>query len=116
MKIQNASGISHEELLCEIQKGARFVQFTYAVSFLFTTLNRKTDLFMIRAGEKRASKALPYIILTSIFGWWAFPFGPKHTLNSLRTNMKGGIDVTDEVTDTVAGFLLFKEAEQRKAS
>ena len=43
---------------------------------------------------------------------WGFPFGPKYTLESIRTNMKGGKDVTDEVMATVAGHILFKEAEK----
>lgn len=116
MRIQNAPHLSHESLLEEIHKGARFVHFPFVISLIFTTLKRESGAYLIRPNENKFAKALPYIIITAIFGWWAFPFGPRHTVHTLRAIFKGGKDVTEEVNDTVAGFLLYREAEQRKAS
>ena len=116
MKIQNVAGLSHDDLMRELQQGAKFVYFTTAVSVIFATQQKKSPVFMIRPGERSLSKSWPYLLMTALFGWWAFPFGPKYTIRSLRENLKGGIDVTDEVTDTVAGFILFRESERKKAS
>ena len=44
------------------------------------------------------------------------PFGPKYTLESLRNNLRGGKEVTDDVMATVAGFVLFEETQQRKSN
>ena len=54
------------------------------------------------------------VIISALLGWWGIPFGPKFTLESIRTNMKGGKDVTDEVMATVAGHLLFQESHMAK--
>lgn len=59
-------------------------------------------------------KGLPFIIISVLFGWWGIPFGPKYTIESIRTICKGGKDVTDEVMATVAGHILFKEVQMQK--
>ena len=116
MKIKNEPTLSHEELLKEIDKGATFVSFTYVISFLFTSRVRTSGVYIVRKGERRFSKGLPHTLASLFFGWWAFPFGPRNTIRVIRSNFAGGTDVTSEVNDTVAGFLLFNEAERRKAS
>jgi hypothetical protein len=35
-------------------------------------------------------------------------------MESIRTNLKGGNNVTDDVMATVAGYVLFEEAQQVK--
>jgi hypothetical protein len=69
----------------------------------------------VRGGENPRSKGLPFTIISFLFGWWGIPFGPKYTLESIRTNLHGGKDVTDEVMQTVAGHLIFREAEKLKS-
>jgi hypothetical protein len=69
---------------------------------------------MIRPHQSHVRQGLPFTILTFLFGWWAIPFGPKHALASIRSNLKGGKDVTDEVTSIIEGHILFREAQQRK--
>ena len=32
-----------------------------------------------------------------VFGWWSIPFGPTNTINSIKTNLKGGIDITEDI-------------------
>ena len=115
MKIQNAEGLSHEMLMAEIQQGTRFIHFSYTYSFIFLTRKKDTSVFMFRKDERLRNKAWPFILFTAIFGWWGFR-GPRETISSLKTNLRGGKDVTHEVSDTVAGFLLYLEAERKKAS
>lgn len=70
---------------------------------------------MLRPGKSATSKAFPFTLISILFGWWGIPNGPGYTLESLRTNFRGGKDVTEEVMATVAGHLLFQEAQERRA-
>lgn len=114
MKIQNIEGLSATDLQMEADKGARFVYFSFTISLLVVTLRRNSGVYMIRGGESARSKSLPFTLLSALFGWWGIPFGPKYTLESIRTNLKGGKDVTDEVMSTVAGHILFQEAQRER--
>lgn len=117
MKIQNIKGYSAVQLQQEADKGARFVYFSYTISVILFSFRRTSGVYMIKAGESFRNKALPFTILSALFGWWGIPFGPKHTIESIRSNFKGGKDVTDEVMSTVAGHILFQEAQrERKAT
>jgi hypothetical protein len=108
------NGFTAEHLHREAEKGGRFVYFSFSVSLLVTTLKRTSGIYLIKPGESRIKKGIPFTIVTLLFGWWAIPFGPKHTLASIRMNMKGGKDVTDEVDSILAGHLMFKEAQQQQ--
>lgn len=114
MKIKNIDGLSAENLQQEVKKGGRFVYYSFAISLLVVTFKRTSGVYLVRGGENTTAKGLPYTILSSLFGWWGIPFGPKYALESIRSNMKGGKDVTDEVMATVAGHILFREAEKQK--
>ncbi len=98
----------------EAAKGARFVHYRYTISLLFITLKKDSPVYMFRKSESGRGKQWYYTLLSVFFGWWGLPAGPKETLKSIRTNMRGGVDVTEEVMSTVAGHILFKEAQQRQ--
>lgn len=115
MKIKNAENLSAEQLQEEVNRGGRFVHYQYAVSFIVATIKPETGVYLIRKGESAVKKSAFFTILSFLFGWWGIPFGPKHTIAALRTNLRGGKDVTDEVVATIAGHILFCEAEKRKA-
>lgn len=114
MKIQNIEGLSAADLQREEEKGARFIYYTYTISLLFITLRRTSGVYMIKGNESRVKKGFRFTLASVLFGWWGVPFGPRYTLESIRSNQKGGKDVTDEVMATVAGHILFQEAQQRK--
>lgn len=116
MKIKNIAGLSASHLQDEVIKGGRFVYFPYVISLFVVTFKRTSGVYLVRANEKAAVKGWPFILLSLWFGWWGVPFGPKYTLESIRTNLKGGKDVTDDVMATVAGHLLFQEAQREKAT
>lgn len=116
MKIRNIEGLSAADLQREEARGAKFVYYSFTISVLVITFKRTSGVYMIRGGENPVSKGLPFTILSFLFGWWGIPFGPKYTIESIRTNLKGGKDVTEEVMATVAGHILFQEAQQRKQS
>lgn len=114
MKIKNIEGLSAADLQQEADNGARFVYFPYVISFIVVTFRKTSGVYMIKKGESVSKRGTPFTIISMLFGWWGIPFGPKYTLESIRVNQKGGKDVTDEVMATVAGHLLFQEAQQMK--
>lgn len=115
MKIKNIEGLSAYDLQKEAQKGARFIYYAFTISFIVVTFKRTSGVYMVRNGESTSAKGLPFTIISGLFGWWGIPFGPKYTMQSIRTNMNGGKDVTDEIMATVAGHILFRETEAEKA-
>ena len=114
MKIKNIDGMSAENLQEETNKGGKFVYFPFTISFIVVSFKRTSGVYLVKENEKAIIKGLPFTILSLLFGWWGFPFGPKYTIESIHTNLRGGKDVTDEVMATVAGHVLFRQAEKEK--
>ncbi len=114
MKIKNIEGLSANDLQQVVNDGGRFVYYAFTVSLLFITFKRTSGVYMVRAGENRLIRGFLYSAISFLFGWWGIPFGPKYTIESIRTNTRGGKDVTDDVMATVAGYVLFEETQQRK--
>jgi hypothetical protein len=112
MKIKNITGLSAENLQEEEKQGGRFIYYAFTISLIVLTFKRTSGVYLVRKNESVVAKGIGYTLVSFLFGWWGFPFGPKYTLESIRTNMKGGKDVTDEVMATVAGHILFREAEK----
>jgi hypothetical protein len=114
MKIKNIDGLSAAHLQKEVDSGGRFVYFAFTISLLIITFKRTSGVYLVRNGEKASLKGFPFTLLSFLLGWWGIPFGPKYTIESILTNMRGGKDVTDEVMATVAGFIQFQETEQQR--
>lgn len=114
MKIKNIDGLSAEDLQRETDTGGTFVYYAVTVSLLVVTFKRTSGVYLVRKGENRKIKGIPFTMLSLLFGWWGIPFGPKYTMESIRTNLSGGKNVTDEVMATVAGHLLFRETQNKK--
>jgi hypothetical protein len=98
MKIQGIEGMSPDEIRFELQRGAKFVFFYYAVSVLVMSFRRASPVYFIRSGESALGKGLPWAVLTLVAGWWGIPWGPIYTVQSLVVNFKGGKDVTAELS------------------
>ena len=115
MKIKNINGLSADTLQHEVNKGGRFIYYVFTISFIIVTFKRTSGVYLLRAGENPIAKGIPYSFLSLLFGWWGIPWGPKHTLASIRINLKGGKNVTDEVMSVVAGYVLFKETQTKNS-
>ena len=115
MRIKNIHGLTARDLQREAEEGGRFIYYPFTVSFVILTFKRTSGVYLVRSGDRKWSKAYPFILLSLFFGWWGIPFGPKYTIESIRTNLKGGKDVTEEVMSTVAGHILFRESQAAKA-
>mgnify|MGYP003529862086 CR=1 FL=1 len=114
MRIKNIDGLTTDSLENEVKKGGKFIYFHYTLSLIVITYRRTSGVYFLRAGENSVAKGIPFTMLSFLFGWWAIPFGPKYTFQSIRTNFGGGKDVTDEVMATVAGHKLFRETQMQK--
>jgi len=97
MKIKGVEGYSPEAIRDEINRGAKLVMFTYCVSILVMTFKRPSGIYFVRAGHSRIVKGLPFSLVSLLFGWWGFPWGPIYSIESLVRNFGGGMDVTDDV-------------------
>ena len=94
-QVQGIEGLSNEDINNALAAGARFVVFPYTISILIMTFRRSSDVHFIRPGESTFDKAMPYALLTLLFGWWGVPWGPIFSVGSLYHNLTGGKDVTE---------------------
>jgi hypothetical protein len=94
--VAGAEGMSGGELAEELQRGGRLVVYQYCVSLLLVTFLQTSGVHLIRAGESPGRYGGRFSLLSLLFGWWGFPWGPIRTLQALATNGRG-IDVTQEV-------------------
>jgi len=89
--------LTMQELQDELSRGGRFVTFDYCFSLLLVTFRRSSDVHFIRAGEGTFLKALPFTLISLLFGWWGFPWGFIYTPGAIFTNLTGGRNVTANV-------------------
>jgi hypothetical protein len=101
MKIRGTENMTADQVNFELQRGGKFVLFQYCVSLLIVTFKRPSDIYFVRSGESAMGKSIPFTLISLLGGWWGIPWGPIYTVQSLITNLKGGMDVTQKV---VAGL------------
>lgn len=97
MAIRGIEGLSPEQLNFELQRGGKFVVYQYCVSLLVVTFRRGSGIYFVRAEESRVKRALPWIVLTCLMGWWGIPWGPIWSIQALILNFRGGKDVTGAI-------------------
>jgi hypothetical protein len=97
VKINGVEGMSREQVNFEVQRGGRFVLYSYCVSLLVVTFKRPSAIYFIRSGESAIGRGMPWTLLTIVLGWWGIPRGPAYSIQSLVVNLKGGKDVMAEV-------------------
>ena len=90
------------DLQSEINRGGAFVVYQYCISVLVLTFRRSSSIYFIRGGQSKVAKGIPFVLISLFFGWWGIPWGPIYTIGSLRTNFRGGKDVTQEVLQSLA--------------
>jgi hypothetical protein len=96
-------GLTGNQLVFEVQRGAKFVMFDYCVSAIFVTFRRSSDVYFIRPDESAFTKGLPFTLLSLAFGWWGFPFGVIYTpVATIYKNLRGGRNMTDLVMSSFA--------------
>jgi hypothetical protein len=101
MDIKGLEGLTVADVRQEVSRGAKFVVFTYAMSFLIITLKRSSAVHFIRAGQGTFGASLPYTLLSFFIGWWGFPWGLVYTPMAIIQNLAGGTDVTAAVMESL---------------
>lgn len=97
--IDGINDLTAEELRYELQRGGRFVQFEYCVSFIVVSFKIPSCPHFIRADQKPFLVSLPYTLTTLLLGWWGIPFGPVYSVQALLTNFRGGRNITPDVME-----------------
>ena len=95
------AGMSHDEIVFEVNRGARFIVYQYCVSVLIMTFRRNSGVKFVKAGESATAASLPYTLLSLVLGWWGIPWGFIYTPQVIYRNVKGGTDVTRNVLAAV---------------
>ncbi|HEV7404858.1 MAG TPA: hypothetical protein VGO11_18090 [Chthoniobacteraceae bacterium] len=97
MKIIGIAGMTEQDVLHEVERGARFVVFSYTISILVMTFKRPSSIYFVKAHESRVVKGLPFTLLTLFLGWWGIPWGPIYSIGSFIDNFGGGKDLTNDI-------------------
>ena len=106
MVTQRTNGMTFEEINVALEDGARFKVYEYVLSFVLVTFTHRSPVFVLRPGESLDWKrGLRYNLLSLIFGWWFVPpFGIINTVDAIKSNLRGGLDVTNEVASDMRIF------------
>lgn len=101
MKIKGIDGMTLHQLQDEVNRGGKFVMYTYCVSVVIMSFRRPTDIYFVKSGKSSVVKGLPWTFTSLLFGWWGIPWGIIYTFGALGTNLGGGKNVTGEVMNLV---------------
>lgn len=116
MSKTNAKRLSAKEIQAEIEKGAKFVHYQYVVSYIFGTSKSQSELKLLKKGQSIFMHGFWYNLITILFGWWGLPSGPGTSIKVLKSNFKGGVDVTNQILAVSAGYLMYEEANNEKGA
>ncbi len=100
-QIKNIEGLSVDDINKELRNGAKFVVFQYCFSIVVMTFKRGSDIYFVKADESTVKHSIGYTLITILFGWWGFPWGPIYSVGVLYTNLSGGKDITQEVLNSM---------------
>ena len=98
VKLGNYKSYSYQDLLKESHSGGRFVVYQWIIPLpLFAPVKRLSRVYFIDSSSSKSKYASKYNMLNLLLGWWGLPFGPIYLVKSIILNMKGGIDVTEDL-------------------
>jgi hypothetical protein len=78
-------------------EGVTIAGLQYCFSFIVMSFKQPSAVYFIGSNENAFSKAIPFNMMTLLFGWWGIPWGPVYSIGCLFQNINGGKDVTEEV-------------------
>ena len=113
MTIKNIDGLSARDLQEAVNGGAKFVYYAWTISVIILTFKRTSGVYLVRGENSRVAKGFIFTLISVLLGWWGIPFGPRHTIESVKINCNGGKDVTNEVMSVVAGYVIFEKSKEK---
>ena len=74
-----------------VNESTEFFQYKYVISFGLATLSLTTphDLPTAANGQLKLAP-WKYALISLLFGWWCFPWGPPFTIHALFVTLSGG--------------------------
>lgn len=116
IKFGNHKSYSYPQILKEQKAGGRFVVYQWIIPLpFFTPVRRLSKVYFIGNTFKKSKYCGKYNVLNLLLGWWGLPFGPIVMIQSVILNLKGGVDVSEDVllnineTDYEKGFVQIRE-------
>ena len=94
-KVSNDAIYTYNELSEDINKGGRFVEFSYIISFIWFTWKNYSKIYYIASNETAFANGWIYGLISLLLGWWGI-WGLFYTPVSIWKAFKG-VDVTDMV-------------------
>jgi hypothetical protein len=85
------------ELREYIGRGYRCVRFLRCTSIGFSTIERRSRVYLTENWQERYLRGLGYSVLSLALGPWGVPWGLWLTARSVWINLTGGEDVTEEI-------------------
>jgi hypothetical protein len=73
----------------------------YTISFIVMTLKRPGSSGIFCSSCRR-KEGLKYSVVSGLFGWWGFPWGPIYTVQAIGQNSAGGFQDTEFNADLLA--------------
>ncbi|HYG52590.1 MAG TPA: hypothetical protein VD905_16880 [Flavobacteriales bacterium] len=101
MKIKGIEGMTVAEVQDEINRGGKFVLYTYCISVIVMSFKRPSSIYFIKSNENAFVKGLPFSLTSLLLGWWGIPWGIIYTFGCLFSNIGGGKNVTTEVMQSI---------------
>lgn len=102
---------SPETLRSLLEGGKRCVVFDFTASFI-GSWRSNSQIQLMGPADSRLSFGIGYSFISLFFGWWGIPWGPIRTVSSIYVNLRGGVDVTDEVVACANAKQSFPEVEE----
>lgn len=97
VRLRNTENESVNTIQNKITKGYRFIVYPFCISLILFSIHVISPAYFVGPSDYRKKQARRYNLLSLIFGWWSIPFGPSKTINSIKTNLKGGVDITEDI-------------------
>lgn len=93
-------------LVHDVLAGTRFVTYPFVVSILILSFNRNMGgVHAVASGRWPTSPMLGATIVSTLFGWWGFPWGIVWTPISLFHLWNGGRDATKDLLAAEIGVI-----------
>lgn len=95
--IRGGESLTPAEIREAIANGATLVRYPYVLSAVLVTLRYESTVHLARTDDGRYWRAIPYLFVSLLFGWWAVPWGPILTARAVWACLSGGTDETAEL-------------------
>ena len=86
-------------LAAELERGARFVSFSYCVSIFLVTFRRSSEVIYLPPETTAFWAGTRYLLVTLLLGWWALPWGPIYAVGCIWQALRGGSDCTTQIVE-----------------